>query len=225
MDGGYRVCVEGAQSEAAFEPVVESRSAARPATPKIEVRVARNIEDFMKVTAIRAAVYMAEQDCPYDEEFDGNDFCATHFIGYYNGEPAACLRLRYFAEFAKLERLAVRHSMRKSKLAFRMVREAIAFAQRKGYQKLYGHARDELIPFWSIFGFREYEGGQKLIFSDFSYTEMVLDKAPPAEAIRIGCDPYQIIRPEGDWDRPSVLEKSAARDAAKKIRDLSAAAA
>ena len=33
--------------------------------------VARSFDDLMRVVSIRSAVYMAEQDCPYEEEFDG----------------------------------------------------------------------------------------------------------------------------------------------------------
>ena len=73
----------------------------------ISIRIARDPNDLMLVTAIRAAVYLAEQDCPIEEEFDGNDLVAAHFIGFIGGEPAACLRVRFFGEFAKLERLAV----------------------------------------------------------------------------------------------------------------------
>ena len=71
--------------------------------PRLSVTVARSLEDMMRVMTIRSAVYMAEQECPYDEEFDGNDFSATHLIGYVGNEPAACLRIRYFADFAKIE--------------------------------------------------------------------------------------------------------------------------
>ena len=58
----------------------------------ISIRIARDPNDLMLVTAIRSAVYLAEQDCPIEEEFDGNDFSATHLVGYVADEPAATLR-------------------------------------------------------------------------------------------------------------------------------------
>jgi predicted GNAT family N-acyltransferase len=118
------------------------------------IRVANSIADLMQVVAIRAAVFLAEQSCPYEEEFDGNDFCALHLIASVGGEPAACLRVRFFADFAKLERLAVRHEFRRSVLAFEIVRAGIRLARRKGYTRIYGHAQDRLVPFWSRFGAR-----------------------------------------------------------------------
>src|SRR5580692_3110087 len=72
----------------------------------VSITVVRSIEDFMRVVAVRSATFVAEQDCPYEEEFDGNDFSASHLLAYVGKEPVGCLRIRYFAGFAKLERLA-----------------------------------------------------------------------------------------------------------------------
>ncbi len=47
----------------------------------ITVRIARTVEDIFKVFSVRSATYIAEQYCFYDEEFDGNDFCSTQFLG------------------------------------------------------------------------------------------------------------------------------------------------
>ena len=58
----------------------------------VSIRVAASMTDLMQVVAIRAAAFLAEQNCPYAEEFEGNDFCALHLIGAVNDEPAACLR-------------------------------------------------------------------------------------------------------------------------------------
>jgi len=117
---------------------------ARAKGREMSVCVARTLEDIMRVMTIRSAVYMAEQDCPYEEEFDGNDFSATHLIGYIGNEPAACLRIRYFADFAKIERLAVRKEFRKTRLAFQLVRAGIELCRVKGYRRLYGHSQKRL---------------------------------------------------------------------------------
>ena len=119
---------------------------------RTSIRIARTMNDLMMVASIRSAVYMAEQDCPYGEEFDGNDLVAAHFIGFVGNEPVACLRARFFADFAKVERLAVRHQYRKSTIAFRLVRECVTFLKRKGYRRIYGQAQDRLVDFWARFG-------------------------------------------------------------------------
>ncbi len=182
--------------------------------PETITRVSRTIEDVMKVFAIRAATYMHEQSCPYDEEFDGNDFCAAHIIGEIGGEPAGCIRIRFFGGFAKLERLAVRHEFRKSSLAFRLVRAAIDYVRQKGFTHIYGHARADLVPFWSRFGFRPISGRPVFSFSDVDYVEMEGAIAPAAHPIGLGHSPYELIRPEGAWDRPGPLDRSAVRPAA-----------
>ncbi|MDB5632001.1 MAG: putative N-acetyltransferase YjcF [Tardiphaga sp.] len=177
----------------------------------VAVTVARSIEDLMRVIAIRSAVYIGEQECPYLEEFDGNDFSSTHLLGYIGNEPVACLRIRYFADFAKIERLAVRKEFRKQRITLQVVEAAIELCRAKGYQRLYGHAQKRLVKFWSQFGFTTFEGGQELVFSDFDYVEMQLTTERRPNAITIGVDPYLIIRPEGQWHRPGVLDQSRAR--------------
>jgi predicted GNAT family N-acyltransferase len=184
----------------------------------ISIRIARDPNDLMLVTAIRSAVFLAEQDCPIEEEFDGNDLVAAHFIGFVGTEPAGCLRVRFFGEFAKVERLAVRHQYRRTRVSFKLVQASVDYIKRKGFRKIYGHAQDRLVDFWAHFGARPMEHGRKITFSDFSYTEMVLDIDPGPDAITLDSDPYVIIRPEGDWDRPGALDISAGRAASSPLR-------
>ena len=188
-----------------------SWSSTKPNRRPISVRIARDPNDLMLITAIRAAVYLAEQDCPIEEEFDGNDLVAAHFIGFVGAEPVACLRVRFFGGFAKIERLALRHQYRRTRVSFKLVQASVEYIKRKGFRKIYGQAQDRLVDFWAHFGARPLGRDRKLSFSGFSYTEMVLDLEPDPEAITLDSDPYLIIRPEGDWDRPGILEISSAR--------------
>jgi len=187
------------------------------------IQVARTLNDMMKVVAIRSAVFMSEQTCPYPEEFDGNDFCATHLIGYVDDEPAACLRVRFFASFAKIERLAVRHEFRNTRLSFDMVWAGIELCRKKGYTTIYGHAQDRLVKFWRRFGAKPMGGNRKLEFSDYSYTEMLLEVEPHPDPLTVDSDPYELIRPEGEWDEPGVLEASVRRPVTSPLRDRKAA--
>jgi predicted GNAT family N-acyltransferase len=206
--------VQRAAKPAAERPIYDEYQG-RTKGSDLSVTVARSINDMMRVMTIRSAVYMAEQECPYDEEFDGNDFSATHLIGYVGNEPAACLRIRYFADFVKMERLAVRREFRKTRLAFKVVRAGIELCRAKGYRKIYGHSQKRLLNFWSRFGFRPFEGSKEFVFSDFDYVEVSLDLTPHPQAIAIGIDPYIMIRPEGRWHVPGILERSAIRPATR----------
>ena len=175
------------------------------------IKVARTIDDMMQVISLRSAVFMSEQQCPYYEEFDGNDFCAAHLIGYRDREPIACIRVRFFADFAKIERLTVRNMHRNTRMSFNIVWAAIELARKKGYQRIYGHAQDRLVNFWSRFGAKPMTNRTPLTFSDFSYTEMLLEAEPHPDPITLESNPYMIIRPEGEWHRAGILDDSASR--------------
>ena len=196
-------------------PVYDSYRTSNSPT-QIGVTVARTVEDVLRVFSIRTAVSGSEQRCPHDEEFDGNDFSATHLLGYVGHEPAGCVRIRCFADFAKIERIAIRREFRRSHLAHRLIRAAIALCRAKGYRRLYGQPRNDLLRFCSHFGFRTFEGGKSLRFSDGDYTEVVLDLDRSAAAIAVGANPYILIRPEGRWHTPGILEHSAQRGSQRK---------
>jgi predicted GNAT family N-acyltransferase len=178
---------------------------------RAEVRIARSFDDLLMIYAVRSAVYIAEQECPFAEEFDGNDHCATHLIGFIKGEPAGCIRVRFFHDFVKLERLAVLKRFRKSTLASELVRAGINLARRKGFRRIYGHAREGLEAFWARFGGKPISGYRNLTFSGFRYTEMAVDVEPFPNAITLESGGFVILRPEGDWDQPGILEISATR--------------
>jgi len=191
--------------------------------PYISVRVARTIDDFMRAAVIRGAVFVGEQKCPYDEEFDGNDFTATHLIGYVGDEPAGCLRIRYFSDFAKLERLVVRKEFRGRGLARKLVSTGVEFCQTKGYTHLRSYAQKRLVKFWGKCGFSIPDTPRELVFSDFDYVEMVCDVSRGAKTISFETDPYVIIRPEGSWHETGILERSKARGISRPSAEGAAA--
>jgi predicted GNAT family N-acyltransferase len=176
----------------------------------VSVRVVRSMDEMARVMAIRGAIYMGEQSCPFEEEFDGNDFSATHLICHKDGEPVGCMRIRYFADFAKLERLAVRNEGRGSGLAGRLLDAAIELCRKKGYRVMYAHSQKRFLKVWEQRGFR-LMGARELVFSDFDYVEVKLETEKHPQSISLNDDPYVLIRPEGNWDTPGILEKSASR--------------
>lgn len=174
--------------------------------PVMTVRVARDFSDMGKIISIRTSTYMTEQFCSFAEEFDGNDFCATHLIGEIDGEPAGCVRIRYFGGFAKLERLAVRPDYRRSRMMWKLVKAAFDHCARKGFTKLYAHAREDLVQAWERFGAKLIEDRPPFFFSDVRFREMVLDLPAHPRAIRFGADPMLLIRPEGEWDQLGPID-------------------
>jgi predicted GNAT family N-acyltransferase len=192
-------------------PALNAAVAQRQSDHHAEVRIARGFDDLLMVYAVRSAVYIAEQECPFAEEFDGNDHCATHFIGLVNGEPAGCIRIRFFYDFAKIERLAVLKRFRQSMLASELVLAGIDHVRRKGFRRIYGTAREGLEGFWARFGGVPIKDRTTVTVSGFNYTEMLVDLEPLPNAVTIDSGGYVILRPEGDWDQPGILEISATR--------------
>ena len=197
----------------AHQPPIYDSYKPGAARNEIGITIARTFDDLMRVAAVRNAVYIGEQECPYDEEYDGNDLAATHLLAYIGDEPVGCLRLRFFADFAKLERVAIRKEFRKSRAALKLVQAGLKFCQKKGYCRVIGHAQTRLMPFWTRFGFRPLEGRKLFVFSDHDYIEMVAELEPAPDALTLDTDPYVLIRPEGRWHVPGVLESSMSRPA------------
>src|SRR5919106_807412 len=168
--------------------------------PEVEIKIARSFDDLMAVFAVRSIVFVNEQSCPYHEEFDGNDHVATHILATVDDEPVGTARIRFFGEFAKLERVAVRQEHRNSRLAVKMARFAIEFCRRKGFRTIYGQPEKRLVPFWRFFGFEELEGREILVFSDREYCEMVCRMEPLESEVGIHSSSYVLNRPEGEWD-------------------------
>jgi predicted GNAT family N-acyltransferase len=195
--------------------VYDSHLGAADADDDVSITVVRSIEDFMRVVAIRGATFVAEQDCPYDEEFDGNDFSAGHLLCYVGNEPAGCLRIRYFADFAKLERLAVRHEFRNRKLGTKLMQAGVELCRMKGYRRIYGRAQKDLLGYYVNMGWKQLEGSSEFFFSDHAYIEIVFEAEPNPKAVKLGMDPYILMRPEGRWDRPGILDQSAHRSVRK----------
>lgn len=184
------------------------------------ITVAHTFDDLLKIAAIRNAVYIGEQECPYEEEYDGNDLSATHLLAYIGDEPVGCMRLRFFADFAKFERVAVRKEFRDNRIAIQLTKAALKLCQKKGYTRVMGHVQSRLAAFWTRrFGFKPIEGRAHFVFSDYDYIEMVGEMERDPEAITLRTDPYVAIRPEGRWHKPGILERSAVRKAASPSID------
>ena len=180
--------------------------------PVITIKLASTSDELMQCYMLRAAVFIGEQACPYWEEYDGNDYSASHLMLYVDGEPAASMRVRWFAGFAKLERAVILKRYRSYGLFIPFVEWAKEFCRKKGYPKAYLHGQKRL---WEIFerdGF--YRVGETFHFSDHEYGAFVCDlevdeKTQPT----VLTDPMVLNRPEDRLDQQGILEDSMNRGA------------
>jgi GNAT superfamily N-acetyltransferase len=178
--------------------------------PKWEIKVAHRLDEILQVVALRAIAYMHEQTCPYEEEIDGNDFAgATHLVARINGEPVGCLRLRWFADFFKVERIAVLPRYRCTGLGASLLETAFELGAKKGYRHALGHVEPSIVGLWQrACGVSARPGRDNLRFSDHEYVEVEKFLSPHPNAIRNDSDPMVLLRPEGEWDTPGVLDES-----------------
>lgn len=72
----------------------------------ILVKVVSSPDDLEKVFAIRRKVFVEEQHCPPELEWEFEEE-STHFMGTVNGTPAGAARWRRTDKGFKLERFAV----------------------------------------------------------------------------------------------------------------------
>ncbi len=187
---------------------IDRPAAVVPAPWKISV--AHGLDEILQVISLRAISYIHEQNCPYAEEVDGNDFAgATHLLAKVGNEPVGCARLRWFAGFFKLERIAVAHAHRKSGLGPAIMEASFELGVRKGYTEVLGHVEPAIVEHWKRkCGLEPRPNRSPLYFSDNQYVEVGRSFASHPLAITINSDPMILLRPEGDWDCAGVLDQS-----------------
>jgi len=183
-----------------------------PCHNQIRAEVVTTHEQLLHAYAIRSICFMEEHGYAARQEFDGNDYQATHIIVYAGDEPIGTQRIRWFKDFAKLERLALRESYRNTYILKTLVNFVFDHVARKGYDKVITHAQPKYARLWKIlFGFRNAEGKAPFCFDGHPepYIELVKELTPPNNAISASTDAAVLFRVEGFWDAPSVYEAAA----------------
>jgi len=180
-----------------------------PSHNQIRTEVVTTYEQLLHAYAIRAICFMEEHGVKAQQTFDGNDYQATHMIVYAGDEPVGAQRIRWFRDFAKIERTAFREAYRNMhvlKASSYFVFDHIA---RKGYDKVITHAQPKYARLWRIvLGFKIAEGKPPFYFDGHPepYIELVKELSPPENAISVSTNTAVMFRTEGFWDAPSEFE-------------------
>ena len=142
-----------------------------PAPPGLVVREATSDADWAAVRAVRQAVFVEEQACPPDEEWDAHDAPErrgreTHHLLALRpapprpggaAEPVGCARWRAVEAdaggAAKLERFAVVRPARGRGVGRALVAWALADARAAGHRRFVLHAQTHVAPLYAAFGF------------------------------------------------------------------------
>lgn len=123
--------------------------------PAHDVRVAAfaelSAETAYRLWALRAEVFVVEQDCPY-LDLDGRDLepATRHLWVERDGRPVATLRLLDDGDRLRIGRVATRTDARGDGLAAGLVTQALALA---GEREVVLDAQSHLVDWYERFGF------------------------------------------------------------------------
>jgi GNAT superfamily N-acetyltransferase len=126
----------------------------------VTTKLAARMEDTLQAFAVRAACFIGEQEVPYSEEFDGQDFGATHLLAYLGAEPVGALRMRWFQSFAMPERLAVMQRFRGHNVGQLLLERARKLAESRGCNILYTRVSPAQAIYFAKQGWRQLDPAQ-----------------------------------------------------------------
>ncbi|MCF6184853.1 MAG: GNAT family N-acetyltransferase [Bacteroidales bacterium] len=103
---------------------------------------------------IRTKVFIEEQNTDEEEEFDGLDAEATHFIIFSEEKPAGTSRVRITKEGIKIERVAVIKNFRGKNIGINLVQFIMKeYIPKK--MKIYLNSQVQAITFYEKLGFKK----------------------------------------------------------------------
>jgi len=135
-------------------------------------KICESWDDVAKCIAVRSIVFCGEQHISYQLERDEHDASATHILCELEGEPVAAARLRFFNDYAKLERIAVRAPWRGQGLGHGLTQFLLDIAKQRGYTSFKLNAQAHLRDFYGTHGF--IVSGPNFIEADIDHCPMSL---------------------------------------------------
>ena len=137
---------------------------------RTDYKIVHSIEELQKCFFVRVVVFCEEQNVPYSIEADGFDFSAIHFLATAEDEPVATARVRLNADYAKIERMAVRKAYRGKGIGKEMLAFVLNHIDELGYRKIKLHAQAYLVKFYADFGFVQH--GEKFLEANIEHYAM-----------------------------------------------------
>ncbi len=119
--------------------------------PEIKVKKVSDPESLEKVFAIRREVFVGEQNCPPELEWEFEDE-SVHFLATVDGEPAGACRWRKTEKGYKLERFAVLKKFRGAGVGQELVKAVLADLPADATY-VYMHAQIQAVSLYQKFGF------------------------------------------------------------------------
>nr|WP_068892925.1 GNAT family N-acetyltransferase [Pedobacter panaciterrae] len=117
----------------------------------LQVIKVNNTQDLDKVFAIRKTVFVEEQNCPPELEWENEDV-SKHFLALLNNEPCGACRWRKTENGYKLERFAVLKQFRGKRIGQALVAAALSDLPSDA-DYIYLNAQLDAMRLYSRFGF------------------------------------------------------------------------
>jgi predicted GNAT family N-acyltransferase len=124
-----------------------------PGIKKIQVNWVSDPADLENVFAIRREVFVDEQNCPPELEWEFEDE-STHFLAMVDAEPAGAARWRKTDKGYKLERFAVLKTFRGYGVGQALVK-AVLNNLPADATYIYLHAQIQVVSLYEKFGFKK----------------------------------------------------------------------
>ncbi len=137
---------------------------------KITVKKVSDQQELEKVFAIRKKVFVYEQNCPPELEWEFEDE-STHFLAKADGEPAGAARWRKTANGYKLERFAVLKAFRGFGIGQALVKAVLADLPADA-DHVYLHAQIQAVGLYEKFAFEKL--GEEFEEAGIRHYKMVL---------------------------------------------------
>ena len=139
---------------------------------KVQVEKISDQAGLDKVFAIRKVVFVEEQECPPELEWEFEEE-STHFMATVNGTPAGASRWRKTEKGYKLERFAVLKEFRGQGVGQELVKAVLADLPADATY-VYLHAQIQAMGLYERFGFEKV--GEMFEEAGIQHYKMVLKK-------------------------------------------------
>jgi predicted GNAT family N-acyltransferase len=124
------------------------------ARPELAVRRTRSAGEVEAAFALRFAVFCDEQGVSREDELDGRDDEATHFVAVRDGAVVGTCRLLVDGDVAKIGRMAVARDERRGGVGGRLLEAGEAAAREHGARRVVLAAQVQAEPFYARHGYR-----------------------------------------------------------------------
>ena len=186
---------------------MQPASAGHNSEKLIRFELVTTATQWLHASAVRSICFMEEHGMAADWLFDGNDYMATHVVVYDGAEPVGTARIRWFKDFAKIERTSFRKAYRSIGMLKAFADFVFEHIGRKGYTRVITHASEKYARLWrTILGFKASTKEPACFEGHEPYFEIWKDIEPASDAIGLDTKCIVLFRTEGHWDEPDAIE-------------------